>query len=116
MFLLRAAFWLAVVVMILPGDSQSGEQAPRVTAFEALTAARSAVEDLSQFCDRNPQACQTGGSAMHVFADKVRYSAKALYGYFNSGDGNTDEGDHGTLKPDDVAPAWHRSVKPGKSA
>lgn len=113
MFLVRAAFWLAVVVMILPGDGQSGEQAPRVTAFEALTAARSAVEDLSQFCNRNPDACATGGTAMHLFADKVRYSARMLYGYFNK-EGDAAGSDHGTLKPDDVAPNWHGSPRPDK--
>jgi hypothetical protein len=106
-FLVRAAFWLAIVVMILPGDSKSGQDAPRVTAFEAITAARSAVEDLSQFCGRNPEACETGGNALHVFADKVRYSAQMLYGYFNSEAPAGGDTGRGTLKPEDVAPAWH---------
>ena len=38
MFLVRAAFWLAVVVLLLPGDPNSGANAPRVSAIEALMA------------------------------------------------------------------------------
>ena len=114
MFLLRAAFWLSVVVLLLPADPETGDKAPRVTAFEALAAAQAAVSDLSQFCDRNPDVCVTGGSAFTVFTDKVRYGAKVIYGYF--GDKKAGEPDSGTLKPDDVAPAWHKPAAPDDSA
>jgi hypothetical protein len=101
MFLLRTAFWLSLVIVLLPADS--GEQAPRVTAFEALSAAQAAVSDLSQFCERNPDVCVTGGSAFEVFADKVRYGAKMISGYFND-DGA--KAGSSTLKPSDVEPEW----------
>lgn len=105
MFLLRAAFWLSVVVILLPADTETGDKAPRVTALEALVAARSAVEDFSQFCTRNPDVCVTGEGAMHVFADKVRYGAKMLYGYFGE-DGEPARAAPDTLKPDDAKPKW----------
>lgn len=117
MFLVRAAFWLSVVVMILPADSNTGDKAPRVSAFEALSAAQSTVSDISQFCDRNPDVCVTGGSAFHVFADKVKFGAKMLYGYF--GDRKVEEAPavgtgngSSTLRPDDMKPVWH-SAKAG---
>ena len=106
MFLLRAAFWLAVVVILLPADPDTDEQAPRVTAFEALGAAQAAVGDLSQFCVRNPDVCQTGGTAFHVFADKVRYGAKMISGYFSDGDAEGVTPAHETLTPEDREPAW----------
>ena len=113
MFLVRTAFWLSVVVMLLPADSDTGGKAPRVTAFEAIAAAQTTVSDLSQFCTRNPDVCVTGGSAFHVFADKVRYGAKMIYGYF--GDKKVDQPDgaapKGTLQPSDVAPEWHAPAK-----
>ena len=34
MFILRAAFWLSVVVLLLPGDPNSGTNAPRVSAVD----------------------------------------------------------------------------------
>ena len=118
MFLLRTAFWLGVVVMLLPADADTGDKAPRVTAFEAISAAQVAVGDLSQFCDRNPDVCVTGGSAFHIFSDKVRYGAKMLYGYFGDQKAGapTDKVPAGTLKPGDVEPAWHPPQKGGGAA
>jgi hypothetical protein len=111
MFLVRSAFWLSVVVMLLPADSNTGDKAPRVSAFEAISAARGAVSDFSQFCDRNPDVCVTGGSALQVFGDKVRFGAKMIYGYFDDQRVGTDPAETGTLKPDDLKPAWHGRQK-----
>ncbi len=112
MFLVRAAFWLSVVVILLPADSETGNKAPRVTAFEALSAAQSAGNDISRFCERNPDVCVTGGSAFHVFADKVRYGAKMIYGYFGDRKVGTDPAGGGTtLSPADMKPAWHDPKK-----
>jgi hypothetical protein len=106
MFLLRTAFWLSVVVILLPADPETGGEAPRVTAFQALSAAQSAAHDVSQFCVRNPDVCDTGGTAFHVFADKVRYGTRMIYGYF--GDDRSDEAAPAreTLTPDDAKPEW----------
>jgi Family of unknown function (DUF5330) len=102
-FLIRAAFWLTVVVMLLPGDPNSGANAPRVSAVEALVAARSAIVDISSFCDRNPDTCATGSTAAQVFVSKVRYGAEVISGYMGR---NTGESDAGTLKQEDMAPSW----------
>jgi hypothetical protein len=115
MFLLRAAFWLSVVVILLPADPETGEQAPRVTALETLSAAQAAVTDLSQFCVRNPDVCDTSGAAFHVFADKVRYGARMIYGYFRDDDENEVEPARETLTPDDAEPEW-RAAKGERSA
>ena len=82
-FLFRTVFWLGIVVLLLPGDPNSGTDAPRVSAMQALVATRSAIADFSTFCDRNPQACATGSTAVQVFASKVRYGAELLSGYLN---------------------------------
>ena len=113
MFLIRAAFWLSLVVLLLPGDPQTGEQAPRVNAIEALVAARTAVADLSAFCDRNPDVCATGGTAFQVFAQKVRYGAHMLYDYFDRAPAREDSD---TLKGNDVEPSWRGLAKDDRSA
>jgi hypothetical protein len=109
-FLFRTVFWLGVVVLLLPGDPNSGTDAPRVSAMQALVATRSAIADFSTFCDRNPQACATGSTAVQVFASKVRYGAELLSGYFNHG---SSAADRGTLKTEDLQPAWRG--QPAKS-
>jgi hypothetical protein len=118
MFLVRAAFWLSVVVILLPAEKDTGDKAPRVTAFEALSAAQSTVSDLSQFCQRNPNVCVTGGSAFAVFGDKVRYGVKLLYRTFGDHKAAGAASGGGTLQPDDVKPAWHapEPVKPDGAA
>jgi hypothetical protein len=114
MFIFRTAFWQSVVVLLLPADPQSGEQAPRVSAIEALMAARTAVADFSAFCDRNPDVCATGGSALQLFTEKVRYGTQRLYDSFDgapAADGAPD-----TLKRDDIEPSWRGPPENGKPA
>jgi Family of unknown function (DUF5330) len=114
-FLLRVAFWLSIVVLLLPADPSTGDKAPRVTALEALSAAQSTVADVSQFCDRNPDVCVTGNAAMHVFGEKVRYGAQLLssaFGDHTANNGATVDPTRGTLTPADVKPGWHATAKP----
>jgi hypothetical protein len=111
-FLIRTAFWLSLVIMLLPADGDTNDKAPRVTAFETISAAQAAVSDLSQFCARNPDVCVTGGSAFQVFAEKVRYGAKMIYGYFGDKKPAADPAaGTSTLRPDDTKPAWHDPKK-----
>jgi Family of unknown function (DUF5330) len=107
MFLLRAAFWLSVVIMFIPADPQSDSPAPRVTVVETLVAARAVVADLSNFCERNADVCVTGNAAFHVFAEKAQNGARILYRYFDQGtDGSAAKDEQGTLTGEDRKPAW----------
>jgi hypothetical protein len=116
MFLIRAAFWLSVAVMFIPADPQSGTDAPRVTALQALVAARAAVADLSGFCDRNPDVCVTGNAAFEVFTEKAQKGARLLYRYLGEdGDKPAAGQKDGTLTDEDRTPVWH-APGAGKSA
>ncbi len=107
MFLIRAAFWLSIVVMFIPADPESNSPAPRVSLIEGMIAARAVVTDLSSFCDRNPNVCVTGGAALQVFADKAQNGAKMLYRYLDDGlePAAPAEG-QGTLTGEDLSPEW----------
>ena len=111
MFLIRAAFWLSLVILLIPGNPESGEDAPRVGALQALSAAQAAVADMTYFCDRNPDVCTTGGAALKVFADKAKNGARLIYDYFGDA-----EDDRGTLQNQDVKPDWRGTVEPDQSA
>jgi hypothetical protein len=116
MFLIRAAFWLSLAIMFIPGDPQSGTEAPRVGALQALGAARATVADLSAFCDRNPDVCVTGSAAFQVFAEKAQHGARLLYRYLDgAGQAEPKGSDAGTLSRDDRAPAW-RAPRSGGAA
>lgn len=80
-FLLRAAFWLSLVVLLLPAGEDVREQTSHVSTGEAISAAQTFVSDMSGFCARNPQTCETGESALRTFGSKARYGARLVYGY-----------------------------------
>lgn len=110
MFLLRAVFWLSIVVMLLPGDPERGTEAPRVGALEALIAARATIADLSGFCVRAPEACKTGGAALAALGEKARYGAGLLIRSLGSSLAESaaplPTELRGTLTPDDRTPQW----------
>jgi len=83
MFLVRSAFWLSVVILLLPAENQQentklGKAPEKVTAGQAFVAAQSTVDDLSGFCLRNQTACDTGKAAMDMFVRKAQYGAGLL--------------------------------------
>lgn len=79
-FLLRVAFWLSIVVILLPtGHSQQPAPGPQLSAVDAMSAAGAAVSDLRQFCGRQPDACAVGGKAAVAFGHKAQASARMLY-------------------------------------
>lgn len=85
MFIIRAAFWLLLVLAFIPVERPGAESHLPVSATDALTAAQSTFHDLAGFCSRNRQACQTGRETARLIGDRAQTGAKAVYHYF-SGD------------------------------
>jgi hypothetical protein len=79
-FLLRMAFWLGLVLVLLPRDKTTESQKlPQISAQEAVQAATAAVSDVSQFCKRQPSACEVGGQAATVIGARAQEGARKLY-------------------------------------
>ena len=79
-FLLRMAFWLGLVLVLLPRDKTPGtEKTPQIDATQAVTAATAAVSDMSQFCTRQPAACEVGGKAATMIGERAQDGARKLY-------------------------------------
>ncbi len=121
-FLLRMAFWLGLVLVLLPREkTPESADLPQIGASEAVTAASAAVSDMSQFCKRQPAACEVGGQAASVITQRAQAGARKLYQIITdkkSGDhtgsigGIDSAGDapgmapHDTLTPDDLQAEW----------
>ena len=123
-FLLRVAFWLTIVVLLLPADpgKRSDDGRGQVGAVEALGAAQAVVEDARDFCARRPETCVVGSQAFQTFGQKAQHGAKLLYEFLSDrfaetassaprgetrlGGNNEQPGRH-TLKPEDMAPGWN---------
>ena len=113
MFLLRAAFWLLIVLAFLPIDRPDIESRLPVSTGEALNAARSTFIDLAGFCDRNPDACKTGAETARLIGERAQTGAMAVYRYFTSDDASVDDLARDTLRASDRIPEW---IGPGEDA
>jgi hypothetical protein len=113
MFLLRTAFWLSVVILLLPAaPSSDGSAARSAGTGEALIVARTAVQDAAGFCARNPQA---GGTALAAFGQNAQTGARWLYEFVSGQLAGHDKprrmnaGSRHTLTPADFEPRWRGS-------
>jgi hypothetical protein len=73
MFLIRTAFWLIIIVLLLPTNEQQQNQ--------VYGTAQAAVKDVSGFCDRNPGVCTTGKDAFAVFVEKAQFGASLIMSF-----------------------------------
>ncbi|MCA6116208.1 DUF5330 domain-containing protein [Bradyrhizobium sp. WSM 1738] len=79
-FLLRMAFWLGLVLVLLPREkAPDADKAPQIGASEAVSAATAAISDMSQFCKRQPAACEVGGQAATAIGQRAQDGARQLY-------------------------------------
>ena len=82
-FLLRVAFWLTIVLALLPsGGAQQSAQA-KVDPADAIIAAGAAVSDMTNFCDRQPEACVVGAQTAVAIGQRAQAGAKMVYEFFN---------------------------------
>ncbi len=134
-FLLRMAFWLTVVLCLLPsGGSQTAQM--QFSASEAMSAARATVSDMRGFCERQAGACAVGSQAAVAIGQRAQAGAKVLYEFLNERFGPNAEQfapretgavsasgvqavplpaarpSQNTLTPADLKPSW-RGPQPG---
>ena len=64
------------------GDGSSDDLGP----LQALLAAREAVQDISGICERKPDVCRAGKSALHTIGVKAKASARFAYNVLGSED------------------------------
>lgn len=135
-FLLRMAFWLTVVCVLLPSGSNTTSPDAQIDATQAASLATAAVSDVRGFCDRQPDACEVGGKVAVAIGHKAEAGARTLFEFisakmneksppadkaaakFSSGQGSSQGSSQasdqvsatGTLTASDMAPAWQGPV------
>ena len=78
-FLLRTAFWLSIVIVLLPTPESMKVPESRSAPRRRSSAASATVSDMSQFCARQPEACEVGSQALTQFGHKAQAGAKMVY-------------------------------------
>jgi hypothetical protein len=135
-FLLRMAFWLGIVLILLPvGSAQHNTSGNEVSASEAISAASATVGDLRGFCARQPDACSVGSQVATAIGYRAQAGAKILYDALSEAMAPRETGSlaggrtgaskmsvdksaaarasQSTLTPTDLLPAW-RGPSPHK--
>jgi hypothetical protein len=101
-FLLRMAFWLGLVLVLLPRDkTPQSDKLPQVSVGDAVQAATAAVSDMSQFCKRQPQACEVGGQAAAVIGGRAEEGARKIYRSITDKKADDDKKPEADKKPED---------------
>lgn len=109
-FLLRITFWLGLVLVLLPRDkTPESDKLPQIGAADAVQAATAAVSDMSQFCKRQPAACEVGGQAATIIGQRAQDGAKKIYQIINDKKEQLEKNDK-TDKTDKKAPDHTGSI------
>lgn len=132
-FLLRMAFWLVVILALLPSGGSQPTPKVNVSAIDAMLAAKATVTDMRSFCERQPDACEVGSQAAAAIGKRAQAGAKMVYEYLNEHLGPNETGtvvnaatgkaiplpperpSQHTLSPPDLKPPW-RGPQPRKDA
>jgi hypothetical protein len=122
-FLLRMAFWLCVVCVLLSVGGKSTSPDAQIDASQAVTLASAAVSDVRGFCERQPDACEAGGKVAVAIGHKAEAGARTLYEFITrlrDKPAAAEKADSkavpataagkGTLTPADMTPAWHAPI------
>ena len=83
-FLLRMAFWLTVVCVLLPSGTKSTSPDANIDAKQAVTLASAAVSDVRGFCERQPDACVVGGKVAVALGHKAEAGARTIYEFITT--------------------------------
>ena len=137
-FLIKAAFWLSVVVFFLPSPQNAkNANMPGVSTSDAIAFLSSAYSDVKGFCARNPDSCVTGTAAVQSFGVKAEYGAKLLHDFISEktaqsadlvppkgsraikaephqaqiNQADEDAVHHGTLNANDLSPQWRGAAR-----
>ena len=131
-FLLRMAFWLCIVLVLLPSGGTNPAPKADISAGDALSAAKAAMADAQKFCDRQPGACVFGSQAAIALGHRAQAGAKMIYEFLNEQLGPSETGpattssmriggslgarpSQQTLNPADITPVW-RGPQPRREA
>ncbi|MPZ39090.1 MAG: hypothetical protein GEU95_13730 [Rhizobiales bacterium] len=120
-FLLRMTFWLGVVLILLPSGGSQPVPQSQVGVGDAFSAAKAAMSDMQQFCDRQPNVCEVGSQTAVTLGHRAQAGAKILYEFLQERFGHDESASvqttgsvrppsarssQHTLRPDDLSPPW----------
>jgi hypothetical protein len=65
-FLVRAAFWLSLIILLMPTEERPQERLSGTAA--------AAVQQAATFCERNPSTCAAGAELWALYLRKAEFA------------------------------------------
>jgi hypothetical protein len=81
-FLLRLAFWVMLICLLLPGSREEN--------LRLITSAEQTLKDMRGFCQRNPQVCDDVRVSMTTLLTRVRGGAELLQSWLAQQSGESE--------------------------
>jgi hypothetical protein len=90
-FLIRTGFWFSLVLLAIPFDfGGEGDGSERVGPVQTFMAAREAFDDFSGICERKPDVCEIGRSAVNTVGVRAREAARLAFEMLDENFGEPD--------------------------
>lgn len=70
MFFVKAAFWITVVLLLLPSNGHE--------RFELYTTAQRTISDIGGFCTRNPDVCEKTSAFFKGIVQKLKSTTDSV--------------------------------------
>jgi hypothetical protein len=102
MFLLRLAFWILVICLLLPGSPGDNRR--------LMSSAERTVSDMRGFCQRNPEVCEDMRITMTSMLAKLKNGAEFIQAWLAQYDRS---GEGGGTVPPAAAPAEGQTPSKG---
>ncbi len=87
MSIIRTGFYFTLVVFLLPSPPENANKtaqiAPQAASQQVFAAAAGTASDVSGFCDRQPDVCETASHLVKKLEAKAKYSVQLLYEWAN---------------------------------
>ncbi|WEX87700.1 DUF5330 domain-containing protein [Sinorhizobium garamanticum] len=131
-FLVKAAFWFSLVLVLLPfldpSSTEKLQHGPKVEIGDTFSAASEAFQYLSAICVQKPDVCEKGAETFVALGHRAREGARIAYEFLDTQFAETGAGAPdakimtGTVTPTDTshgevnhsAPIFKRTPVPEK--
>lgn len=87
-FMIKGSFWFSLVLLALPfldrDAERSSEAAAEINVSDSIGVVITAIEDIKQICERQPDVCEKGGQTIAALGVRAREGARVAYEFLDA--------------------------------
>lgn len=87
-FIIKGSFWFSLVLLALPfldrDAERTSEAAAAINVSDSIGVVITAIEDIKQICERQPDVCEKGGQTIAALGVRAREGARVAYEFLDA--------------------------------